>query len=77
MKIDRTLCYVLYGIRDIQPPRGVFWVAQIEYQTVIIMAERSINAVRQNPKELEVTLNEIRWKYIRGLVSRLNLVVRK
>ena len=77
MKIDRTLCYVLYGIRDIQPPRGVFWVAQIEYQTVIIMAECSINAVRHNPKELEVTLNEIRWKYIRRLVSRLNLVVRK
>ena len=66
-----------YETRDIQPPRGVFRVAQIEYQTVIIMAERSINAVRHNPKELEVTLNEIRWKYIRGLVSRLNLVVRK
>ena len=77
MKIDRTLCCVLYRIRDIQPPRGVFWVAQIEYQTVIIMAECSINAVRHNLKELEVAPREIRWKYIRRLVSRLNLVVRK
>ena len=70
MKIDRTLCCVLYGIRDIQPPRGVFWVAQIEYQTVINMTECNFNVVRYNPKKLEVTSSEIRWKYIRGLVSR-------
>ena len=35
------------------------------------MAECAINGVRQKPKELEVTPDEIRLKYIRGLVSRL------
>lgn len=34
--------------QDIQPPRGVFWVMLIEYQTIIVMAECSINAVRHN-----------------------------
>lgn len=43
-----------YETHDIQPPRGVFRVAQIEYQTVIVMTEYSINAVRYNLKELEV-----------------------
>lgn len=39
-------------------------------KTIIVMAECAINGVRHRPKELEVTPNEIRWKYIRGLVSR-------
>ena len=47
-------------IQDIQPPRGVFRVALIEYQTVIVMAEYSINAVKHNRKELAVAPNEIR-----------------
>lgn len=34
------------------------------------MAECAINGVRHRPKELEVAPSEIRWKYIRGLVSR-------
>ena len=72
-----TLIAKIYETHDIQPPRGVFRVMLIEYQTVIVMAECSINAVRHSLKELEVAPNEIRWKYIKGLVSRLNLVVRK
>ena len=72
-----TLIAKIYETHDIQPPRGVFRVMLIEYQAVIVMAEYSINAVRHSLKELEVAPNEIRWKYIRRLVSRLNLVVRK
>ena len=34
------------------------------------MAECAINGVRHRLKELEVAPDEIRWKYIRGLVSR-------
>ena len=39
-------------------------------KTIIVMAECTINGVRHGPKELEVAPSEIRWKYIRGLVSR-------
>ena len=39
-------------------------------KTIIVMAECTINGVRHRLKELEVAPSEIRWKYIRGLVSR-------
>ena len=39
-------------------------------KTIIAMAECAINGVRHRLKELEVAPSEIRWKYIRGLVSR-------
>ena len=52
------------------PPRGGNRVALKVQKTIIVMAECAINGVRHEPKELEVTPSEIRWKYIRGLVSR-------
>lgn len=59
------------GVQVTKPPRGELWIALISYKTIIVMAEYSINAVRHRSKELEVTPNEIRLKYIRDLVSRL------
>ena len=60
----------LCGVHITKPPRGELWVILISYKTIIVMAECAINGVRHRPKELEVTPIEIRWKYIRGLVSR-------
>lgn len=53
------------------PPRGVDWIALNSTKTIIDMAERTINGVRHETiLGVEITLNEIRWKYKRVLVQR-------